>query len=848
MQTDLLSGVQPRKKGDTRRPTLILLSITAAYLLLELAFSARLLDAAGGMATFEEIKAIEHWGRTLSGFAVALFVWGWILKRDWHTALKALAMAAAVGAAVPGMFAAQDALIRSVVDQTDGRQRRDAAFLVMATRFMLSGHLTLAGLELPQDTWRSPDAKAFIAAFPLLASDLKGLDQVADDIVRSTLRGHMTSGCTPGADGCLGSFSDFNNDLWRGLISEVNSTYKAYADGVNRYADALQKTPEEQENAWGHYTARLAERNYRPGTVPRMGWSRVRKDVQGQGIPVDNDWRPDDRAGFNAAVATVVRRRADTAYDTELRRQLGTALPKNLSVASFMAHPEIQKRLHDRLGTAGLGVSLPYLIQPEEVERRVYQPLLTAAVDRQVRTLTAPASDFARGGRYARLGLTSAERLVVPPLALAFSLLGGLTHTLKCLYLGLFLLTGRRWPGGVAIGGVLPAAIVGGLLADSPLTRSPVYLTLEKQVRDARGPVIAGGVRWMVQVERFAYPVNEALRRSVLLGLTYGFQPVPLPPPPDGTARLIEAGTGSQPQTPPQTPPSAAAGQALTCGSEVQAHRGGRPFPENTAAAIRAAARAGFPTAEIDVQPLSDGGWALHHDAVTGRAVSGPRRPAATVTTAQWQALRALDGAGRDAGPASVLEDAIDAANSAGIRLHIEVKAPVSCRQIDGLLDRAAALRQPPYWSTAFPAVARCLAARQVDYLGLVVGPADPGSAPATAAAKAAAIAGSLGLDTPRLRAAAADAYDAGTNRTALDDTGMAAAAAPLTGARQRGLHIPHTDLSPALMTRASGLGLSVGVYAAGGDDRGMADTLRRMPGQGPAFIITDATPALFCP
>ncbi len=51
-----------------------LLPLTIAYLLFELAFSARLLDIAGGLSTRDELDAIEFAGKTLSGCALALLI------------------------------------------------------------------------------------------------------------------------------------------------------------------------------------------------------------------------------------------------------------------------------------------------------------------------------------------------------------------------------------------------------------------------------------------------------------------------------------------------------------------------------------------------------------------------------------------------------------------------------------------------------------------------------------------------------------------------------------------------------------------------------------------------------
>lgn len=844
--------------GHNRGPGAILLGITLAYLVFELGFSARLLDASGGLAEIGEIKSIERWGRTLSGIAVALFAWGWILKARWRLSVTLAAMAGAVAVAVPSMFAFQDHIVDSAIADLDGKHRRDASFLVVATRFMLGGHLRVADLELPPESWNSAEAKAFIALFPVLAAQIPNLEDDARAVLDSTLRGYMTSACTVGQGGCLGPFEEFNNKIWRPVIEEVNASYRRYGEGANRYADAVDGIPAEQDRAWENYRRKLAQKGYAPGSVPRMGWGRVRNEVRQQGVPVPDGWAPSDRATFNAAVEREVRHRAESAYAEGMKKAVGEVLPHTLGINAFMRQPAIQRQLQAKMGIADLGVPLDYLVEPRAIQRQVYEPILRAAVNRRIQVHTADAREFEPGGRNAELGQQSAERLIVPPLALGFSLAGGLSHLMKSLYLSLVLATGRRRVSIAALVAVLTFAAVGGSLATNAVTGSPVYRDLEAQVRQGRGHAIAAGLRWIVQVEPLAYPVNETLRRVALMGLTYGFQPKEVPPPPKRAVvhAAEKAGTAPVPvpvtaPPPPAAPVPAAAPApeaARSCPSEIHAHRGARPEAENTAAAIAAAGRLGFDAAEIDVQPLKGGDWAVHHDALTGRAVTGSRLPASAITASDWSRLRAVDGQGRDAGPPSLFADAVAAANAGGIRLHIEVKAPVTCAQVDDLVARARALDKAPHWSTVFPGVARCLAARSVDHLGLVVGPQEPGARVTRGLDKLQVLAGRVGVDGDALRQKAEDLYDTGANRSLLEGDGVSKIADMLAGARRRAVHLPHTDLSDALVRQAGGAGLAVAVYAEDGNDAAIAAAVRGLRATAPVFIITEARPAVFCP
>lgn len=68
-----------RKDGFRYHHLLFIIALTPIYLWLELSFGVRLLDNISGSVVAEDVAAIEHWGRLISGCAVALlFLSGWV--------------------------------------------------------------------------------------------------------------------------------------------------------------------------------------------------------------------------------------------------------------------------------------------------------------------------------------------------------------------------------------------------------------------------------------------------------------------------------------------------------------------------------------------------------------------------------------------------------------------------------------------------------------------------------------------------------------------------------------------------------------------------------------------------
>ena len=283
-------------------------------------------------------------------------------------------------------------------------------------------------------------------------------------------------------------------------------------------------------------------------------------------------------------------------------------------------------------------------------------------------------------------------------------------------------------------------------------------------------------------------------------------------------------------------------------GVSVQAHRGARPAAENTAEAVTLAGRKGYDAAEIDIQRLRDGRWVLHHDAVTGRAVTGARAPVASLDSAQWSRLRAVRADGSAQGAPSTLGEAVAAAATAGLVLHIEVKQPASCPHVRTAVAEARPLGDRVVWSTTFPEVARCLAAEGVDYLGLVIGPSAASGMVSEKMDKAGELARRFGIGKERVdavRTTVEARYEAGANRELLAPGGLAKASQMMAGAGTAAVHLADADYSPALAKQAANMGLSIAVYGENGD-ASLAAALRSMPGSAAAAIV-DGDVKAFC-
>lgn len=525
-----VGGSAELPRSRERRIALVMLVLTLGYLIVELGFNARLLDVVGGLASHDEIESIEVFGRLISGTALALLMLGFQLqkgaRRGWDAATYAVRVPLVAVTCISAMYFGQRALIDWLVDRSTADDRSRAAVLVPMTHLMTRENFTLTGLNLEAEAFRTPEGKTFLATFPLQALSVPDLSE------RLTRQAPIMFAIF--AEKMRGGPDEFHRaflESQRGLEKQYETKYLDADRKFNQETSGWKLT-QRQAEAWRDYEDSLRRRNrrLRPDNVPRAHWPAVRKDLRAKGIQVSDSWAPSDRAGFNVAVARKVRQEGLATFRRDARTTLGIAhdLDPGLSFEQFLANPGIQLKWKDALQLPA-NVRLVKDQNAGTLERAVYEPTIEADAERLVRERMANPQEYADGGRFEEVGRDSYRSLIVPPIALLFSLAGAMTHIFKC---GAFAFKSVRkvnpWLFKAALVGYLALAVAIPLRLTNQVSSQHLFQRLAEQTREGlggiKGPLVAGGIRWTTQFQPIFYPVNEFVRTSILLGMTYGYE------------------------------------------------------------------------------------------------------------------------------------------------------------------------------------------------------------------------------------------------------------------------------------------------------------------------------------
>ncbi len=232
-------------------------------------------------------------------------------------------------------------------------------------------------------------------------------------------------------------------------------------------------------------------------------------------------------------------------------RYHGVMIPAQLDWETFFMLEVVQDRLRERLALPVQSRVRPEYPKEDALKQfalELHAPHLDYAVQQQLPHLQAALASYGAGGANEKQGENAARAVIVPPIALMFSLLGALTHLAKLLYLLLLPLSAallyltswrpvrliNRHPLSFP---VLLICLLLGIFSvmNNSITASPAYHALRHGLQGAevaitgQSSALSGGtllrVIHAVSIgQSYSYPLNHALRENVLMGFDFGYE------------------------------------------------------------------------------------------------------------------------------------------------------------------------------------------------------------------------------------------------------------------------------------------------------------------------------------
>ena len=497
-----------------------------AYLIVELAFSAQLLELAGSSIDADRLNSIEYVGRTLSGIAVSLFLISYVVKRYRPGVGRYLRVLIVTMVTIACVWGIQEMVIDGVVDgMASGEGKLEASLVLTTTTDLLrNGHITIPSLDLTDEVLASPDGLSFMAMFPALALSHPTIVADLKPLLPNALKRSLILSCDVALP-CLGTPEQFLNERWPEMRDSLDALYNEYDKARQPLTDPPpQMLRRHAGEAWIDYNISLGSRGFKYDTAPK---DMVRQSLRRKGLRVPDNWQLDDYEGFERAVRGKIMRDARPAFHSFSRKLLGHPdLPPDLDRAGFFKRADVQKLVWQRRGVLEDetdSLTLPVLdaaATDDGVMSRIYADLLEFQSQYMANNLSRETASKPYGEWY-KSSKQAAESVVVPPIALGFSILGALAHIAKIMGY----LLGRRMARKPAVLIASTVVLVFGLLIffiPSNITGKEPYGVFETQTAEQLGSGTAWSLRFIIQAEALLYPVNNLIHRVILRDFDFG--------------------------------------------------------------------------------------------------------------------------------------------------------------------------------------------------------------------------------------------------------------------------------------------------------------------------------------
>ncbi|GIU51469.1 hypothetical protein [Shewanella sp. KT0246] len=243
---------------------LLMFICSVVYLFPEAVFNAALTDVAGGRNSSEEdLRAVELFGRTISGIGVTLLLADLLLKgRRVAKVGRALAYFGLIALIVwPTVFFGQKWLVDHFIIDASTPEERQQAYLSQVLRSaLIENSIQFEGIDYDPNREHNSTEKTFLSVFGgLVYAD----DKLVDDLKqkkRMIMEKFVRDRAMSNFDQHYGDYDDFRQTL--------RSKYTEYAEGSNKYNKALASSPQRSDEYW------LDTQNQ-----VKQGWEKYQKGV-----------------------------------------------------------------------------------------------------------------------------------------------------------------------------------------------------------------------------------------------------------------------------------------------------------------------------------------------------------------------------------------------------------------------------------------------------------------------------------------------------------------------------------------------------------------------------------------
>lgn len=243
------------------------------------------------------------------------------------------------------------------------------------------------------------------------------------------------------------------------------------------------------------------------------------KNLKEMDIDLPDGWTISNKADFVRGVNNKIKKEAGIKFRKSLPGLSSKTLSPGLSYDEFIQSDTLQSEVKNRMGVA-YTPNMRFNWQKDAFFKKVMEPAIISQVKTEVDNLKRGATHFENGKELEGIGKQSMRSILVPPIAIAFSLFFGIWNFMNIVAGSLLSLSGR-W-----ISRTLKRFILGGLATAVLITPFflPSYFAENKVVgyfvseSKTTSPLLGNAFDWVIRLQPLVYPVGLHIREQINIG------------------------------------------------------------------------------------------------------------------------------------------------------------------------------------------------------------------------------------------------------------------------------------------------------------------------------------------
>ena len=512
--------------------------LSVGYLIIELAFSARLLDAVWGAENVADIEDIEKVGRILSGIALWLALLGtWGARKYGHSSFQFFLFFFISGfISIYSMYTLQEHIVKSLVNDSSAKERLDSVYINLLANGLKNETIKLEGISLKDAEEGS--AKAFIGIFPFLGRNINNIDAKVSDRILEIVKQNVEIR--------IGQPQVFYNQQYVPTLKAFKSLYNNYADLTNDHYKELEEfnLSKYKKEKWNEYVREVKQKTKKYPWQIRFYWQkkRIQKDMIAKFPDLPKNWKIDNSKAFYKAIDKQFKKNAqknaqkkvrvlfDKFYDKMLRQ--GTSVSSNrvdskpgigLTWKAFQNTPYIKKLFQSVFRQYQMERYLSLNMSYQTFFKKFYSQEVNFQAKKIMNRIKSSEVEYEKDGKHYAIGIDSYKLTIIPIIALFFSLIGAIFHILK-----LQLMISMIFISSSSIKTIMTACIACGLflypyMKPNKIVNSNLYYFMDNRMHENDSFYTPIATEFIIRLEGAYYPFNTMIRNEYLDGSSFGY-------------------------------------------------------------------------------------------------------------------------------------------------------------------------------------------------------------------------------------------------------------------------------------------------------------------------------------